>query len=83
MKVEKVIEILQELPPDYEMCFSDYTAIVCDEDGEKEEYFVVLDMPIVGILRNDDTKEVRLFTQSSEERVIKEIEDGKEWKELE
>jgi len=81
MKIKTMIEWLKELPPDYEMCFSEYTAVVVNKD--KEEYFVVLDMPIVGMLKNDDTKEVRFFTEQSEERVIKQIEGGKNWKKLE
>ena len=77
MEVKKMIEWLQELPGDYEMCFSEYTSIIGED---KEEYFVVLDCPIVGLLSNDDTKEVRFFTETSKERVIKEIEKGKKWR---
>ena len=84
MKVKKMIEWLQELSPDYEMCFSEYTAIVAQEDGgEQEEYFVVLDCPIVGMLSNAVTKEIRFFTETSEERVIKEVEGGKNWRRFE
>jgi hypothetical protein len=82
MKVKKMIKWLKELPANYEMCFSEYTAIVVGEDSTSEEYFVVLDMPIVGILTNNDTKEVRFFTEQSEERVIKQIEGGKSWRKL-
>jgi len=78
MKNETLIEWLQELPGDYEINFSQYMTIVVGEDSE--EYFMVLDSPIVGILKNDESKEIRLFTQSSEERVIKEIEKGKKWR---
>ena len=80
MKVKKMIEWLQELSPDYEMCFSEYTSVVAQEDGEQEEYFVVLDCPIVGMLSNAETKEIRFFTETSEERIIKEIENGKNWR---
>lgn len=79
MKVEKMIKWLSELPQDYEMNFSQYTSIVGDDE---EEYFIVLDDPIVGLLFNEDTKEVRFFTQSSDERVIGEIEKGKDWRRL-
>lgn len=79
MKVEKMIEWLSELPQDYEMNFSQYTSIVGDDE---EEYFVVTDDPIVGYISNDDTKEVRFFTQSSDERVVREIEQGKDWRKL-
>ena len=79
MKVKKMIEWLQELPPDYEMCFSEYTAVVAEE----EEYFVVLDCPIVGMLSNEGTKEIRFFTETSKERVIKEVEGGKNWRKFE
>ena len=87
MKVKTMIEWLQELPPDYEMCFSEYTSIVVvdDEDSEDkgEEYFVVLDMPIVGLIKNDDNKEVRFFTKNSKEHIIQQIEGGKNWRKLE
>ena len=83
MKIKTMIEWLKELPQDYEMCFSEYTSIVVDNDSTSEEYFVVLDMPIVGMLKNDDSKEVRFFTETSKERVIKEVEKGKHWRKLE
>ncbi len=84
MKVKTMIEWLEELPEDYEMCFSEYTCFVCEEgDSTAEEYFVVLDMPIVGMLKNDDNKEVRFFTKQSEEQVIQQIENEKKWRKLE
>ncbi len=83
MKIKTMIKWFKELPPDYEMCFSEYTSVIVGEDSTSEEYFVVLDMPIVGMLKNDDTKEVRFFTEQSEERVIKQIEGGKKWRRLE
>lgn len=84
MNVKTMIEWLKEIPRDYEMCFSEYTVVVVgNDDSTSEEYFVVLDMPIVGMLKNDDNKELRFFTKSSEERVIKEIEKGKKWRNLE
>ena len=82
MKVETMIEWLKELPSDYNMCFSEYSSMIVGEDSTADEYFVVLDMPIVGMLKNEDTKEVRFFTQNSEERIIKEIESGKNWRKL-
>jgi hypothetical protein len=82
MKVETMIEWLKELPPDYEMCFSEYTAMVVEGDTTSEEYFVVLDMPIVGMIKNDENKEVRFFTQMSHETAIKQIENGKNWRPL-
>lgn len=84
MNVKTMIEWLKEIPRDYEMCFSEYTVVVVgNDDSTSEEYFVVLDMPIVEMLKNDDNKELRFFTKSSEERVIKEIEKGKKWRNLE
>ena len=83
MKNKTMIEWLQELPEDYELCFSEYTSYVYPSDSTDEEYFVVLDMPIVGILKNDENKEIRFFTQNSEERIIQQIEKGVEWRKLE
>ena len=78
MKNGTLIEWLQELPANYEINISQYISVVIGEDSE--EYFMVLDDPIVGILKNDETKEIRFFTRSSEERVIREIENGKKWR---
>jgi hypothetical protein len=78
MKNKKLIEWLKELPEDYDINFSQYTSII-DEENE-EEYFIVLDDPIVGILKNDESKEIRLFTRTSKERNIKQIESGENWK---
>lgn len=78
MKNKKLIEWLKELPEDYDINFSQYTSVV-DEENE-EEYFIVLDDPIVGILKNDENKEIRLFTKTSKERNIKQIESGENWK---
>jgi len=77
-----MIEWLEELPGDYEMCFSQYTSVVMPTDST-DEYFLVLDDPIVGIITHDGSKEVRFFTESSQERVIREIENGKDWRKLE
>ncbi len=82
MNVKTMIEWLKELPPDYEMCFSQYTSVVMPTDST-DEYFLVLDDPIVGMLTNDETEEVRFFTESSKKRVIREIENGKDWRKLE
>ncbi len=82
MKVKKMIKWLKELPPDYEMCFTEYASIVVGSDST-DAYVVVLDMPIVGMIAHEDTKEVRFFTQSSEESIIKRIEGGENWRKLE
>jgi len=79
MKNEILIDLLNELPNDYDVNFSEYTSVIVDDDNE-EEYFIVLDDPIVGLLKNDDTKEIRFFTKSSSERIINQIESGKNWK---
>ena len=82
MNVKTMIEWLQELPDDYEMCFSEYTSVGVPTDSTNE-YFIVLDDPIVGMLTHDDTKEVRFFTESSQERVLNQMENGKDWRKLE
>jgi len=82
MNVKTMIEWLKELPPDYEMCFSEYTSMVVPTDSTNE-YFIVLDNPIVGIITHDESKEVRFFTESSQEQVIREVENGKDWRKLE
>lgn len=96
MKVKDMIEMLEDMPQDYDMCFSEYTAFVPEEgegvkvvkkidkylDEDDEIYFVVLDCPIVGVLLNNETKEARFFTEKSNKEVIREIEGGKNWRRL-
>jgi len=60
MKIEKMIEWLSELPKDYEMCLSEYVFLEGDED-EEEGYIIVLDKPIVGIVKEDEQKEIRFM----------------------
>jgi len=62
------------LPEDYELCFSEYTAVVADYQDDNESYFVVVDMPIIGIVKNDDNKEIRFYTSKSHKDAIDEIE---------
>lgn len=80
MLVKTMIEWLKELPEDYDIVFSDYVSIVVPEEesetGEEEEYFVVSDDPIRGLLRHDDDKEIRFFTQKSDQQVIRHVENG-------
>jgi hypothetical protein len=85
MKVMELIELLKELPQDYDMCFCQYTSLVIPKGNldDDDVYFVVLDDPLIGLIHNDENKEVRLITSSSEEEVLKDMENGKKWKTLE
>jgi hypothetical protein len=81
MKISNFIELLSGLEG-YELVISEYSSVVMNEDGKNEEYFLVLDDPIVGVITNEDNKEVRLVVSRSEERAVKEIENGKKWRPL-
>lgn len=56
MNVKKMIKWLSELPPDYELCFSEYTSVVFDKDSTADEYFVVLDDPLLVFVKMMPTK---------------------------
>ena len=81
MKISNFIELLGGLE-DYDLVISEYSSYVPETERD-EEYFLVLDDPIIGVITNEDNKEVRLIVNRSEERVIKEIENGKKWRSLE
>jgi len=82
MNVKTAKEWFQDLPEDFELCFSEQTAVVMNENGEDIEYVVVLDKPIIGMLMNDDTKEVRFFCEIKEDYLNKQIEAGKKWRKI-
>jgi hypothetical protein len=81
VKISNFIELLGGLE-DYDLVISEYSSYVPETERD-EEYFLVLDDPIIGVITNEDNKEVRLIVNRSEERVIKEIENGKKWRSLE
>ena len=83
MKNKTIIEWLKELPLDYDLCLSEQTAVVLDESEEAIEYTVVLDKPILGILKNDETKEIRFFTKITKEYLDGEIKKGNKWRKIE
>jgi len=82
MNVKTAIEWLKELPEDFEICFSEQTAVVMDEDGEEIVYVVVLDKPITGMLMHDDDKEVRFFSEIQEDYLNSQIKAGKKWRKI-
>lgn len=82
MNVKTAIKWLKELPDDFDLCFSQQTSVVMKENGEDVKYFVVQDSPIIGILKNDDTKEARFFNKIEEEYLNEQIEKGVNWRKL-
>jgi hypothetical protein len=64
MDVKNAIKMLQDYPEDYELVFSDYTVVVMPE--LEEQYIVISDDPITGIIESEDTKEIRFCTRRSE-----------------
>jgi hypothetical protein len=80
MKTKDMIDMLKGFDPECDLCISKYMVIVEPADSTSE-YFCVVDNPIIGVIQNDDTKELRFMVESSEERAIKMIEEN-EWKKL-
>jgi hypothetical protein len=76
MNVEKLIEWLSEFPQDYEVVLSEVH--ILSEDGEN---LIIHDMPIAGITKNDETKEIRFMleepkTEDSIDKHIKSLLDS-------
>jgi len=68
MKNKTLIEFLQDLPEDYDVCFSKaFVVPMKDDDGKLDEYTVILDVPVVGIAEARDTKEIRFLVEDSKE----------------
>jgi hypothetical protein len=74
MKVSRAIEMLKEYDEDYELVFSDYTMVIIPdvESGEPENYVVITDDPITGIVESHDTKEIRFCSERSEKMLNQE-----------
>ena len=75
-KIKTVKEWIRDFPDDYELCLSKYMALVQPENPEDGEHMVVIDDPVIGMAKNDESKEIRLIVQTSEEEAIKQIENG-------
>lgn len=72
MNKKNLLELIKDIPDDYELCISKY--LVYTETSDGEPYFLCVDDPIAGVAQNDDTKEMRFFTERSEEEALKLIE---------
>ena len=83
MNNKKLQTWLSELPDDYDVVFSEYTSIIEPTEKKNGEFFIVTDMPIVGLIQNNENKEIRFFTRQSEKDIIELIENGRHWKMLE
>jgi len=70
MNVEKLIEWLSEFPQDYDVVLSEVH--ILSDDGEN---LIIHDMPIAGITKNDETKEIRFMLEepTTEESIDKHI----------
>ncbi len=73
MNKKNLLELIKDIPDDYELCISKY--LVYTETSDGEPYFLCVDDPIVGVAQSDDTKEMRFFTERSEEEALKLIEN--------
>lgn len=71
MKVKDLIKMLKDLPGDYDTCLSDLLVVKNKEKNTQEYYRIILDYPINGIAKRDDTKEVSFLTSSSEKDIRK------------
>jgi hypothetical protein len=62
MTVAELIEALKQYPPDYRVELSKTFAV--DRKRQNKLYEVTLDFPIIGLVKNDEVKELRLLTDS-------------------
>jgi hypothetical protein len=66
MKVKAMIEVLKDLPDDYDLCLSRFFSYE-DYEHPEDSMEVILDIPITGLMKNDETKEVRFFLAGGDE----------------
>ena len=62
MKVTKLIEMLKDLPEDFEVCLGKAMAITAENDF----YEILLCAPLVGIFTANEDKEVRMLVDYTE-----------------
>ena len=67
MTVAELIVALQGYPPDYKVELSKTMAV--DLKQENQLYEVTLDFPIIGLVTNDQVKELRLLTDADKHLV--------------
>ena len=67
MLVSEVIKLLKDFPEDYRLVISDYTTIVipANEESDAENFIVISDDPITGIIENEDTREISFCSERS------------------
>jgi len=63
MKIKHLIEELSKFPEDYEVDLSAYMKIMPDKGEDDEDYYAVVDNPLIGLASNEETKEVRFVIQ--------------------
>jgi hypothetical protein len=67
MKVSKAIKLLQGYPADYNLVITDYTTVIIpDIEDETEQYIIICDDPVTGIVESEDTQEIRFCSERSE-----------------
>ena len=89
MKNKKLIEELQKLPDDYDVCLSAYFLISpqqlknlpmtpeeAEDLDESEDFKVVFDHPIIGIAVNEDSEEVRFVLRGSSSEAVETVDGG-------
>lgn len=67
MKVKDIIEAFRQLPEDYETCLSRFFSY---EDEIEGAFDVVLDIPVVGIMVNNSSREVRFILKGGDEKAM-------------
>jgi len=91
MKNKKLIEELQQLPEDFEVCLSAYFLVKPEqleglptspeeaeemEMEEEEDLHIVFDHPIIGIAVNEDSEEIRFVLRGSSQEAIETVDGG-------
>lgn len=71
MTKKQMIEYLKDVPDDYSFVLGEYSII---SEDLKEEYVMIYDIPINGILYDEENKEIRFICSSSNEKALEELE---------
>lgn len=77
MNKRKFLELINDVPDDYNFELSEYLIL---DKSEGEEYIAVHDIPIRGIAVNDESKELRFICDSSDKEALQTL--GEKVKEI-
>lgn len=74
MDKKSFMKYVKDFPDDYDFVLGEYVTDF-GEDENGEGYMLIHDIPIVGVISDDETKEIRFICSSSSKKILDEIEE--------